>query len=73
MNGTGGLPPVPFGMPDPVTPDRRDRHGRTRRRPCAGQRTDGAYRVLDAVEYGEKLTLPEPFRLDPDTVVFPVS
>ncbi|MET9472486.1 MULTISPECIES: hypothetical protein [unclassified Streptomyces] len=33
----------------------------------------GTHRVLDAVEYGEKLTLPEPFRLDLDTGVFPVS
>ncbi|MCX5311144.1 Uma2 family endonuclease [Streptomyces sp. NBC_00154] len=38
-----------------------------------GEPGDGTYRVLDAVEYGEKLTLPEPFRLDLDTGVFPVS
>ncbi|MGW2105986.1 Uma2 family endonuclease [Streptomyces sp. NPDC001948] len=33
----------------------------------------GTYRVLDTVEYGEKLTLPEPFGLDLDTGIFPVS
>lgn len=38
-----------------------------------GEPADGTYRVLDAVEYGEKLTLPEPFRLDLDTGLFPVS
>ncbi|MFG2624103.1 Uma2 family endonuclease [Streptomyces sp. NPDC048473] len=38
-----------------------------------GEPVEGTYRVLDAVEYGEKLTLPEPFALDLDTGVFPVS
>ncbi|MGW9136850.1 Uma2 family endonuclease [Streptomyces sp. NPDC055681] len=38
-----------------------------------GEPGDGTHRVLDAVEYGEKLTLPAPFRLDLDTGVFPVS
>ncbi|MER5358642.1 Uma2 family endonuclease [Streptomyces sp. NPDC002785] len=38
-----------------------------------GEPADGTYRVLDAVEYGDKLTLPEPFALDLDTGVFPVS
>lgn len=33
----------------------------------------GTYRVLDTVEYGEKLTLPEPFGLELDTGIFPVS
>ncbi|MFB6816485.1 Uma2 family endonuclease [Streptomyces sp. NPDC056347] len=35
---------------------------------------DGAtYRVLDAVEYGEKLTLPDPFGLVLDTGIFPAG
>ncbi|MEV6163791.1 Uma2 family endonuclease [Streptomyces sp. NPDC052052] len=38
-----------------------------------GEPEAGTYRVLDAVEYGEKLTLPEPFALVLDTGVFPVS
>lgn len=29
--------------------------------------------MLDTVEYGEKLTLPEPFGLDLDTGMFPVG
>lgn len=33
----------------------------------------GNYRVLESVEYGEKLTLPEPFGLEVDTGMFPVS
>jgi Uma2 family endonuclease len=33
----------------------------------------GTYRVLDSVEYGEKLTLPAPFGLGIDTADFPVS
>jgi Uma2 family endonuclease len=33
----------------------------------------GTYRVLDSVEYGEKLTLPAPFGLDIDTAEFPAS
>ncbi|MGQ7751624.1 Uma2 family endonuclease [Streptomyces sp. WC2508] len=38
-----------------------------------GEPDGGTYRVLDTVEYGEKLTLPEPFGLVLDTGVFPVS
>ncbi|MFI5768174.1 Uma2 family endonuclease [Streptomyces sp. NPDC051658] len=38
-----------------------------------GEPDSGTYRVLDTVEYGEKLTLPEPFGLDLDTGIFPVS
>lgn len=38
-----------------------------------GEPADGTYRVLDTVEYGGKLTLPEPFGLDLDTGIFPVS
>ncbi|MFE7620063.1 Uma2 family endonuclease, partial [Streptomyces sp. NPDC057496] len=38
-----------------------------------GEPEGGTYRVLDTVEYGEKLTLPEPFGLVLDTGVFPVS
>ncbi|TJZ98797.1 Uma2 family endonuclease [Actinacidiphila oryziradicis] len=37
-----------------------------------GQPDNGTYRTLQAVEYGEKLTLPEPFGLDIDTGTFPV-
>ncbi|GEC09757.1 hypothetical protein SSP24_74120 [Streptomyces spinoverrucosus] len=37
-----------------------------------GAPEDGTYRVLASVEYGEKLTLPEPFNLEIDTSVFPV-
>ncbi|MFD7533870.1 Uma2 family endonuclease [Streptomyces sp. NPDC059849] len=38
-----------------------------------GEPDGGTYRVLDTVEYGEKLTLPEPFGLVLDTGVLPVS
>ncbi|WP_327115395.1 Uma2 family endonuclease [Streptomyces sp. NBC_01341] len=38
-----------------------------------GDPDNGTYRVLDVVEYGGKLTLPEPFKLDLDTRIFPVS
>lgn len=38
-----------------------------------GEPADGTYRVLDTVEYGEKLRLPEPFGLELDTGAFPVS
>ncbi|MFB8034955.1 Uma2 family endonuclease [Streptomyces sp. NPDC056004] len=38
-----------------------------------GEPDGGTYRLLDTVEYGEKLTLPEPFGLDLDTGIFPVS
>lgn len=38
-----------------------------------GAPEDGTYRVLASVEYGEKLTLPEPFDLTLDTGVFPVD
>lgn len=38
-----------------------------------GEPDAGTYRVLQAVEYGGKLTLPEPFALDLDTGVLPVS
>jgi hypothetical protein len=37
-----------------------------------GAPENGTYRVLDSVEYGEKLTLPAPFDLDIDTSTFPV-
>ncbi|MEU6220433.1 Uma2 family endonuclease [Streptomyces sp. NPDC047022] len=32
----------------------------------------GTYRVLDSVEYGEKISLPAPFDLDLDTGILPV-
>lgn len=32
----------------------------------------GTYRVLESVEYGGKLALPEPFGLEVDTGMFPV-
>ncbi|MFE7747645.1 Uma2 family endonuclease [Streptomyces sp. NPDC057428] len=38
-----------------------------------GDPDNGTYRVLDVVEYGGKLTLPEPFKLDLDTGILPVS
>jgi Uma2 family endonuclease len=38
-----------------------------------GEPAGGTYRFLDAVEYGEKLTLPAPFDLPIDTAEFPVS
>jgi Uma2 family endonuclease len=38
-----------------------------------GEPEAGTYRVLRSVEYGEKLSLPEPFGLDIDTGEFPVS
>ncbi|MFJ3295282.1 Uma2 family endonuclease [Streptomyces bacillaris] len=38
-----------------------------------GEPEAGTYRVLQAVEYGGKISLPEPFGLDLDTGVFPVS
>lgn len=38
-----------------------------------GEPAGGTYRVLDSVEYGEKLTLPAPFDLLIDTAEFPVS
>ncbi|WP_329040173.1 Uma2 family endonuclease [Streptomyces sp. NBC_00178] len=38
-----------------------------------GDPDSGTYRVLDVVEYGGTLTLPEPFKLDLDTGIFPVS
>lgn len=38
-----------------------------------GDPEGGTYRVLETVEYGRKLTLPEPFGLVIDTGVFPVS
>lgn len=38
-----------------------------------GEPEAGTYRVLDSVEYGGKLTLPDPFGLDIDTGEFPVS
>ncbi|MFJ4903772.1 Uma2 family endonuclease [Streptomyces sp. NPDC088727] len=38
-----------------------------------GEPAGGTCRVLDTVEYGEKLTLPEPFGLELDTGIFPVS
>ncbi len=36
-----------------------------------GEPEDGTYRVLETVEYGRELTLPEPFGLVLDTGVFP--
>lgn len=38
-----------------------------------GEAVRGSYRVLEAVEYGGRLTLPEPFGLDLDTGIFPVG
>lgn len=38
-----------------------------------GEPQNGTYRVLDSVEYGEELTLPEPFKLVLDTGIFPLS
>ncbi|MFG2565797.1 Uma2 family endonuclease [Streptomyces sp. NPDC048567] len=38
-----------------------------------GEPEDGTYRQLATVEYGDKLTLPEPFGLDLDTGIFPVT
>ncbi|MFD0426893.1 Uma2 family endonuclease [Streptomyces parvus] len=38
-----------------------------------GEPEDGTYRVLETVEYGRELTLPEPFGLVLDTGVFPIS
>lgn len=38
-----------------------------------GEPEGGTYRVLETVEYGGKISLPEPFALDLDTGVFPVS
>ncbi|WP_097916194.1 MULTISPECIES: Uma2 family endonuclease [unclassified Streptomyces] len=38
-----------------------------------GEPEGGTYRVLETVEYGRKLTLPEPFGLVLDTGVFPIS
>lgn len=38
-----------------------------------GEPQSGTYRVLDSVEYGVKLTLPEPFGLTIDTAEFPIS
>ncbi|MFF6907739.1 Uma2 family endonuclease [Streptomyces sp. NPDC012389] len=38
-----------------------------------GEPEDGTYRVLETVEYGGRISLPEPFGLDLDTGVFPVS
>lgn len=38
-----------------------------------GHPDNGTYRVLDAVEYGEKLTLPAPFDLVIETADFPVN
>lgn len=38
-----------------------------------GEPEGGTYRVLRTVEYGGKITLPEPFALDLDTGVLPVS
>ncbi|MFF9789758.1 Uma2 family endonuclease [Streptomyces bacillaris] len=38
-----------------------------------GEPEAGTHRVLQAVEYGGKVSLPEPFGLDLDTGVFPVS
>ncbi|GAA3374702.1 Uma2 family endonuclease [Streptomyces sannanensis] len=34
---------------------------------------DGTYRILSSVEYGGKLTLPDPFDLELDTGTFPVG
>ncbi|MFE1894059.1 Uma2 family endonuclease [Streptomyces microflavus] len=38
-----------------------------------GEPEGGTYRVLETVEYGGKISLPEPFALDLDTGVFPVG
>ncbi|MGS2589938.1 Uma2 family endonuclease [Streptomyces hebeiensis] len=38
-----------------------------------GEPQGGTYRVLESVEYGDKLTLPAPFDLTLDTATFPVS
>ncbi|MGC4949855.1 Uma2 family endonuclease [Streptomyces sp. DT224] len=38
-----------------------------------GEPEGGTYRQLATVEYGDKLTLPDPFGLDLDTGIFPVS
>ncbi|WP_438486187.1 Uma2 family endonuclease [Streptomyces sp. S186] len=38
-----------------------------------GEPTDGAYRVLQTVKFGDELTLPAPFELTLDTGVFPVD
>ncbi|MFF9283844.1 Uma2 family endonuclease [Streptomyces griseosporeus] len=38
-----------------------------------GEPENGTYRVLDSVEYGEELTLPEPFKLVLDTGIFPLG
>ncbi|WP_030747002.1 Uma2 family endonuclease [Streptomyces sp. NRRL F-5135] len=38
-----------------------------------GDPQGGTYRVLESVEYGDKLTLPAPFDLTLDTATFPVS
>ncbi|MFD3650120.1 Uma2 family endonuclease [Streptomyces cyaneofuscatus] len=38
-----------------------------------GEPEGGTYRVLATVEYGGKISLPEPFGIDLDTGVFPVS
>ncbi|GLW44910.1 hypothetical protein Stsp02_05720 [Streptomyces sp. NBRC 14336] len=38
-----------------------------------GEPRNGTYRVLASVEYGEKLDLPEPFKLVLDTGIFPLS
>ncbi|MYR95169.1 MULTISPECIES: Uma2 family endonuclease [unclassified Streptomyces] len=38
-----------------------------------GEPEGGPYRVLETVEYGGRISLPEPFGLDLDTGVFPVS
>ncbi|MER5290855.1 Uma2 family endonuclease [Streptomyces pharetrae] len=38
-----------------------------------GEPHNGTYRVLASVEYGEELTLPEPFKLVLDTGIFPLG
>ncbi|MFE7456254.1 Uma2 family endonuclease [Streptomyces sp. NPDC057554] len=38
-----------------------------------GEPEGGTYRVLETVEYGGKISLPEPFALDLDTGVFPTG
>ncbi|MER7997853.1 Uma2 family endonuclease [Streptomyces sp. NPDC004749] len=38
-----------------------------------GAPENGTYRLLQSVEYGDKLTLPAPFDLTLDTATFPVS
>ncbi|MFE2290155.1 Uma2 family endonuclease [Streptomyces sp. NPDC059452] len=38
-----------------------------------GEPEGGTYRVLQAVEYGGRISLPEPFALDLDTGVFPAG